>query len=202
MTTPAMAFGTWLRTAFLTIFFLGFFTVVISWAYICHEAYYFELDKRDKERYLLHKCQDPEFFHNIRLHTDLCSEVEANARQWLLGKAAIYAFGNTYICGKKPCSETLGNIVSRLGWQACLLLAVLAFVSPNILYHLMHFHHLRNIRRREMELRERHNRYGTAYYQAWEGLDGIAVPQPSTALLSTSGLRPRITLGQAEIHEA
>jgi hypothetical protein len=33
------------------------------------------------EQYLLHRCNDPEFFSNIRQHTDLCTTVLANARQ-------------------------------------------------------------------------------------------------------------------------
>jgi hypothetical protein len=39
------------------------------------------------EQYLLHRCNDPVFFSNIRQHTDLCSTVFANARQNIFLKA-------------------------------------------------------------------------------------------------------------------
>jgi len=43
--------------------------------YAFHEAYVFEVGKRNDERWLLLQCADPDFYSNLRQHSDLCTEV-------------------------------------------------------------------------------------------------------------------------------
>ena len=119
----------------MTIFFMWAFTLLVSRVFIFHEAWNHELDKREKEKYLLAKCEDPEFFHNIRFHTDICTEVAANARSSILLKALNTVAVNTHICGRHPCSEVLSGIVSRIGWQVSALLTAHADTRTALTYN-------------------------------------------------------------------
>lgn len=75
MSTPYMAFSTLMRSA-LSMFFCVWTTAfVVTRIYALHEAYVAELGKRSDEGWLLERCSEPEFYANLRQHSNLCTEV-------------------------------------------------------------------------------------------------------------------------------
>lgn len=87
------------------------FLFVSSRIILFHQEYQNELSKLSDDEWLRVKCKDPEFFHNIKQHTDLCLKVEQNARK----SCAMVALGNvisaTYLCGYRSCGEYVGDLV-------------------------------------------------------------------------------------------
>jgi glucan phosphoethanolaminetransferase (alkaline phosphatase superfamily) len=62
-------------------------TLFTSRMYVFYDIYTELCAMVKGEQYLLQRCNDPEFFSNIRQHTDLCTTVFANARQNIFLKA-------------------------------------------------------------------------------------------------------------------
>jgi hypothetical protein len=81
-----MAFGVGLRNVLFSFWLVWLCTFCISRIFLLHEAYISESNKQADERWLLEKCKEPEFYSNIRQHTDLCTEVANNARASLLAQ--------------------------------------------------------------------------------------------------------------------
>ena len=132
--------------------------------HIGYTAYHAAVAVKEKEGYLLKKCEEPEFFYNMQYHTDLCKEVQENARSSPLLKAFNTMAINTYMCGTHPCSEVVRSIVSAIGWQILAALAVAGFVVINMAFLTMRNFSSWRSHRREAVLRDRHGRHGLAYY--------------------------------------
>lgn len=145
MSTPAMAFGVGLRNVVVSLWLIWVGTFCISRVFLLHEAYVAESNKRTDERWLLQQCKDPEFYSNIRQHTDLCTEVANNAGASLLLKALNRVASQTHACGSTSCVELVYVAMSRLGWQLGLLLALLMVVAPNFVYTLLLQLHRRRV---------------------------------------------------------
>lgn len=111
-------------------------TILISRLNIFHETYVSESQKILDEKYLLSKCEDPEFFSNIRHHTNICTEVSANSKANVFLKALSVASDTTHLCGSASCAETLRAAVAKLTWQALVALGVFAMIFPNFIYGL------------------------------------------------------------------
>ena len=54
--------------------------LLISKGYIFYSAYSEFSLQRAEEAWLREKCREPDFYSNMRQHTDLCAKVERNAR--------------------------------------------------------------------------------------------------------------------------
>jgi hypothetical protein len=70
-----MAFSMCLRNAVICFWMLWSATFVVTRVYALHEAYVSEVGKRNDERWLLKQCGDPEFYSNLKQHSELCTEV-------------------------------------------------------------------------------------------------------------------------------
>jgi hypothetical protein len=94
---------------------------------VLHAAYELRRTRIEKETWLRAQCARPEFYTNMRYHTNLCEEVEATAR---IG-AAWHAL--TEVAGSLPIPDLL-QALHRLGWPlaAALALAFLLFPSAVI----------------------------------------------------------------------
>lgn len=137
MSTPAMAFGAGLRNILASLWMVWCLTFVISRIFLLHDAYISESNRRADERWLLERCREPEFYSNLRQHTDLCTAVEKNARSSLFLTALNSVASKTHACGTTSCLDLVFTIFSRLGWHAGLLLLAAMLVAPNFLYMLM-----------------------------------------------------------------
>ena len=76
MSTPYMALGSVLRQAVGMFWALWLVAFVVTRSYALHAAYQAEVGRRMDERWLLEQCRQPEFYANLRQHSDLCTEVK------------------------------------------------------------------------------------------------------------------------------
>lgn len=138
MSTPAMALNSAIRNIVLCMWWMWVTTFVVSRIYLLHEAYIEEANKRSDERWLLKQCSNPEFYSNIRQHTDICTEVATNSKSSLLLKAVYKVASSTHICGKASCMDTAYSFVIRFGWQATMLAVIIMMMAPNFVFALLH----------------------------------------------------------------
>lgn len=133
--TPAtLVLGVGLKNIILSAWVIWSTTFIISRVHHFHEVYIEEANKRSNEKWLLKQCSDPEFFSNMKQHADaLCSKVENNARASIFLRSLHKVAASTYICGSSSCVEMACSFVSRFGWQATLMAAILMMVAPNLL---------------------------------------------------------------------
>lgn len=91
-----------------------------------HQTYESMVAKLESERWLLDQCSDPHFFSKMHQHSDLCFQVENNAR---VGAFMLALRQLTQSFLPPDALSTLGSVVSRCSWPvgafvaACLLLA-------------------------------------------------------------------------------
>lgn len=78
MSTLYMAVTPLLRNSLAICWLLWITAFCVTRVYALHEAYVAEVGKREDERWLLDKCTDPEFYSNLRQHSNLCTEVGCN----------------------------------------------------------------------------------------------------------------------------
>jgi hypothetical protein len=67
-----MAFTNYMKWILIGFWIVWMTTLLVSRSYIFHEAYTAHVAKVEDERWLLEQCSTPEFYSNIRQHTDLC----------------------------------------------------------------------------------------------------------------------------------
>lgn len=137
MSTPAMAFGAGLRNVLTSLWLMWATMFVVSRIYLLHDAYISASNRRTDEQWLLRQCKDPEFYSNLRQHTDLCTEVEKNARASLFLTALNSVASQTHACGTVSCLDLIFNMFSKLGWHVAALLLALMVLAPNLLYMLL-----------------------------------------------------------------
>jgi hypothetical protein len=65
----------WTKSLIISYWFIWISTIILSRLHAFNEIYVSEKQKIIDERYLLEKCNDNEFFSNIRQHTDICIQV-------------------------------------------------------------------------------------------------------------------------------
>ena len=95
----------------LMVISLGVFWVVsflVSRLFVFYESYTLFLGTIKDERWLLEQCESPEFFQNLRLHTDLCNEVRRNAERSPMLIALNEVAKTAHLCGRHSCAEALG----------------------------------------------------------------------------------------------
>jgi hypothetical protein len=133
MSTPVMAFTQYMKWMLMGVWLVWATTLVVSRIFIFHEAYTTHTAKVWDERWLYDQCKTPEFYSNIRQHTDLCEAVHANYRAspFLVGLNAMAV--NTYACGSRPCTEVLQTLLVKMGWQMIGVVVLLALFAPNLL---------------------------------------------------------------------
>lgn len=64
-------------------------------------------------RHVQQRAQEPEFYSNLRQHTDLCTEVAKNARASLLLTALNTVASQTHACGTASCMDFVFTVFSR-----------------------------------------------------------------------------------------
>ena len=89
-----------------------------------HAAYELRRTRIEKETWLRSQCARPEFYTNMRYHTNLCEEVEATAR---IG-AAWHAL--TEVAGSLPVPDIF-HAAQRLGWPLACVLALAFLLFPS-----------------------------------------------------------------------
>jgi hypothetical protein len=151
--------------AFMVVFWV--FMFAFSRAFMLYSEYQAEVARLNDDAWLRVKCKDPEFFHNIKQHTDLCLKVEQNARKSCLLVALNTVASTTYLCGYRSCADYLTDAVlwvMGFGIPAVLLLSVCLLLFPTVLYPVYSSYLNRMADRRVMALYNAP--YGMEHYSA------------------------------------
>jgi len=93
---------------------------------LLHEAYLLQHDKIRKEAWLREQCSDPVFFKNMATHTNVCEEIEANAR------IGAWWFALNRVSESLPIHQ-LSEALLHMTWPVCVCLAVLILVFPSLI---------------------------------------------------------------------
>eukprot|EP00960_Hanusia_phi_P005492 159808-Hanusia_phi.AAC.4 len=132
-----------------------------------------EVAQREDDEWLRVKCKDPEFFHKIKQHTDLCLKVEANAMRSCALVALNRVFTSTYLCGYNSCADYASAALlwfMGLSIPALVLTGLVVLFVPTLLYPVYNAHLNRIADRRVLSL-----------YNAPYGLQHYASSQQSTS---------------------
>jgi hypothetical protein len=134
MTTPSMAFSVCARNAAAAFVALWLAAMVVTRLYALHEEYVAELGIRDDERWLVERCKEPEFYANLRQHSDLCTRVVNNAHASIALRVLSRVMErSTHLCGDSSCTDAVTGLAARFGWHAVAVLAAAMVLAPNLL---------------------------------------------------------------------
>lgn len=134
MSTPVVSLVSYSKNIFFMFSCMWIFTLFVSRLYTFHNALQVENTRRINERWLLQKCDEPEFYFHLKEHTDLCAMVvsNSNSNRWL--NALYQVATSTHMCGITSCTDMIHQFVQKIGWQMVGLLLLLALFSPNLFY--------------------------------------------------------------------
>jgi hypothetical protein len=132
MSTPAMVAASMLK---LMVVCIGVFWVVsfsVGRIFIFYESYTTFLAILKDEEWLRVQCASPDFYSNMRQHTELCNTVMLNAARSPLLIALNDVAGTAHLCGRSSCTDTV-MALSNAGWPVIVIVAVVLLVTPSIL---------------------------------------------------------------------
>lgn len=108
-------------------------TLICDRLYALHVIYLETNQQVKEEQWLRKQCEDPVFFANLKSHTDLCTQVQANAMHSVLLFSVKKVMETTYVCGSKPCSHYGMDAVNwfvGLSTPVMIMMVMLALFSP------------------------------------------------------------------------
>lgn len=135
MATPAMVFSCLIK---LMVISVGVFWVVsfcVSRLFVFYEAYTSFLGILKDEGWLRDQCALPEFYSNMRQHTDLCNAVRLNAERSPILYALNEVANTAHLCGRYSCSEAI-SMLSGAGWPVIVGLVAVLLIAPSVLMKL------------------------------------------------------------------
>jgi hypothetical protein len=134
MSTPGHVLAAYLRSLFLVFSALSLTGLVVSRVYIFYESYSSFSLKLKEEEWLRGRCQDADFYSNMRQHTDLCAQVETNARTSVLLHALNTVFLSAHMCGSRACMDYINDLVLKgFMWPALVVVCVFVIMIPSII---------------------------------------------------------------------
>jgi hypothetical protein len=104
----------------------------VSRLFMFYEAYSAFLGVLKDEEWLRVQCALPEFYSNMRQHTDLCNAVRLNAERSPVLYALNEVASTAHLCGRYSCAEAI-TMLSGAGWPALLGLAAILLMAPSLL---------------------------------------------------------------------
>jgi hypothetical protein len=145
MGTPATLCVELCRTiGFIAVFTWGVALIVSSF-HTFHVIYSTEKQKLLDDAWLKDKCSEPEFYINLRQHTDLCAQVQESQRENTFLKALDITVSQTNLCGPKTCLDLLQQALSsKLFIYICIVLCI-------VTYSIMHILHVMSQRQRHVQ---------------------------------------------------
>lgn len=151
MSTPMMRSAAWGMYCVAFLLFVYFFMILVTHAYNFHENYTAHTNKVAEEKWLLERCKDPEFYANMRQHSDLCETVSLNARRSAVLSALNAIAANTFLCGSQTCLSLIQGIINDLGWRLLAFLSICTLAVPHVYWILANFwraHHRMGVKDR------------------------------------------------------
>lgn len=103
-----------MHVTFFVLFFVTLSTIslfVLSRVYIFQHEYNVLNTERLNEEWLFQQCEDDNFYHQMKHHSQLCDEIAARQTDSVWLEAIKRVAGKTYLCGEQPCVEIINSIV-------------------------------------------------------------------------------------------
>lgn len=140
MSTPAKAFVSALY------YFVKFSSILWAVTLVCDRVYAFHLIYKEEnarlqdEEWLRTNCKNPEFYANMKSHTNICALVEHNAMRNLFLYSAKQVMHSTYLCGLHSCVDyfhELTGAIFQLSTPLLILIFFVIFFFPVLFSHTM-----------------------------------------------------------------
>ena len=120
----------------LMVVCLGVFWIVsfsVGRVFIFYESYTSFLSVLKDEEWLRIQCASPEFYSNMRQHTELCNTVMLNAARSPLLIALNDVAGTAHLCGRYSCAEALTSLSNAGGWPLIVAAVATLLIAPTVL---------------------------------------------------------------------
>ena len=137
MTTPAMVVSALLKLMVISLGVFWSVSFVISRLFIFYEAYVDFQGVLKDEEWLRSQCDQPEFYSNMRQHSDLCNDVRRNAERSPVLIALNEVAGTAHLCGRYSCVESLAFLSSSAGWPVLAAIVVTVVLAPTVLVRIV-----------------------------------------------------------------
>ncbi len=104
--------------------------------FVFYEAYTSALRTIRDEAWIRTQCDDPQFYSNLKQHSDLCQSVQINFERSPLLVALNAVSETAHLCGRYSCTENLVAI-SKGGWPVILCVGLVSLLTPTLLVQVM-----------------------------------------------------------------
>ena len=104
--------------------------------FIFYEAYTSALRTVRDEAWIRTQCSDPQFYSNLKQHSDLCQSVQINFERSPLLVALNAVSETAHLCGRYSCTESL-IAISQGGWPVMLSVGFISLIAPTLLVQVM-----------------------------------------------------------------
>ncbi len=104
--------------------------------FVFYEAYTSALRLIRDEAWIRTQCSDPQFYSNLKQHSDLCQSVQINFERSPLLVALNAVSETAHICGRYSCTENL-IAITRGGWPVILSVGFISLIAPTLLVQVM-----------------------------------------------------------------
>lgn len=134
MGTPVQIFLVYLKSLFLVVASILVGALLMSRAYIFYESYILLTLERSEEAWLRVRCGEPDFYTNMRQHTDLCAKVEQKARTSIMLRSLNMMIMSTNLCSSsRTCMDYVQEMVVKgLAWPLAAVLCVMLITIPSL----------------------------------------------------------------------
>ena len=137
MSTPGMVVSSLLKLMVISLGVFWSVSFVVSRLFIFYEAYVdFQGILKDEE-WLRVQCTQPEFYSNMRQHSDLCNDVRRNAERSPVLIALNEVAGTAHLCGRHSCMDSLTFLSSSAGWPVLVAVAVTVLLAPTMMVRIV-----------------------------------------------------------------
>ena len=135
MATPAMVAASMIKLMVVALSVFWIISFSIGRVFIFYEAYTSVLRVLKEEAWLRLQCGDPNFYTNMRQHTDLCANVQRNFERipFLVGLNAVAE--TAHLCGRYSCADAV-IYISNGGWPVLVTVGVVCLFAPMLLMRL------------------------------------------------------------------
>ena len=114
----------------LTAFWIASFS--ISRLFVFYQTYTAHVRLLKDESFLRTECANPEFFSNMRRHSDVCIDVQRNAELNPIFVALDAVANTAHLCGRYSCSDVI-IYLSNGGWPVLLTVGFTCLFAPMML---------------------------------------------------------------------
>jgi hypothetical protein len=136
MSTPAMMLASMLKLMIICMTTFWIVSFSVGRFFVFYEAYTTALRVVRDEAWIRAQCADPQFYSNLKQHSDLCQSVQINFERSPLLVALNAVSETAHLCGRYSCTDNL-MAISRGGWPVILSVGFLSLLAPTLLVQVM-----------------------------------------------------------------